>query len=146
MVLSNGNKRTFYFSKTMISNKLKTIFLISIPIFVAHGLEEYFNHFYNVDSYFKFVFKPFETMSVPQASFLIFQIMLWMLLFISFLLILNEKWRLRLMVIPGIVYLLELHHVWKALAIGGYYPGVITAIAFPIIAFVFWKELLKNYK
>ena len=130
----------------MISGKLKDIFLISILVFIAHGLEEYFNNFYNIDPIFRFVFKPFETMSVPQATFLLLQIMLWLLLVISFLLISNEKWQLRLMAIPGLVYIFELHHFWEALIHGGYYPGVITAIAFPIIGFLFWKELLKNFQ
>lgn len=53
----------------MISKKLKTIFIISIPVFVAHGLEEFFNSFYNVDWSFKFVFGFLNTMTVPQATF-----------------------------------------------------------------------------
>ena len=40
----------------MISQKLKTLFYISIPVFIAHGLEEFFNGFYNVDWSFRFVF------------------------------------------------------------------------------------------
>ena len=129
----------------MISKKLKNIFLVSIPVFIAHGLEEYFNNFYNKDPIFKFLFKPFEIMSVPQATFLLLQIMLWLLLIISFLLIASEKWQLRLMIILGLIYIFELHHFLEALIHGGYYPGVITAIAFPIIGFAFWKELLKNF-
>lgn len=85
-------------------------------------------------------------MSAPQAAFLLFQIMIWLLLVISFLLITKEKWRLRVMVIPGSIYIFELHHFWEALISGGYYPGVITAIAFPIIGFLFWQELLKNFQ
>jgi hypothetical protein len=130
----------------MISKKLKTIFALSIPIFIAHGLEEYLVGFYNVDNIFKFVFRPFEIMTVLQATFLLFQIMIWLLLIISFLLISNEKWKLRLMIIPGLVYIFELHHIWKALILWDYYPGVITAIIFPIIGFLFWKELFKNWK
>lgn len=129
----------------MISKKLKTVFLISIPVFIAHGLEEYFNGFYNVDSSFKFFFHYFETMSVPQATFLLFQIMIWLLLIVSFLLILNGKWQLRLMVVLGLIYIFELHHLWKAFISWSYYPGAITSIAFLIIGFVFWKELLKEF-
>ncbi|MDP3784650.1 MAG: HXXEE domain-containing protein [bacterium] len=128
----------------MISQKLKNIFFISIPVFIAHGSEEYFNGFYNVDSIFKFFFHYFDSMSIPQATFLLFQIMIWLALIIVAFLITSQKWQLRLMVIPGLIYIFELHHIWKALMSGGYYPGVITAIAFPIIGFLFWKELLKN--
>lgn len=130
----------------MISEKLKIIFFISIPVFIAHGLEEYFNGFYNIDSHSNFMLGYFNTLPNPQAIFLLFQIMLWFVLIISALLISGEKWQLRLMIIPGLVYIYELHHFWKAFEVGGYYPGVITAIAFPIIGFLFWKELLKNWK
>lgn len=130
----------------MISNKLKTFFFISVPFFTAHGLEEYFTGFYNVDPSFKFVFHFFETMSPPQATFLVYQIMLWLLLIIFAFLIASDTWRLRLMVIPGLVYIFELDHFWHAFLAGGYYPGVITAIAFLVIGFLYWRELLKNFR
>ncbi len=129
----------------MISQKLKTIFYISIPVFIAHGLEEYFTGIYNVDSHVKFMFGFFNTLQTPQAIFLLFQIMLWFTLIISALLISGEKWQLRLMIIPGLIYIYEFHHFWKAFAVGSYYPGVITAIAFPFLAFFFWKELINNH-
>lgn len=130
----------------MISQKLKTIFCISIPVFIAHGLEEIFNGFYNVDWSFKLVFGSLETMSVPQATFIVFQVMIWLAFIVFAFLIASEKWRLRLMILPGLIYIFELHHIWKTLESGSYYPGVITAIAFPVIGFLFWKELLKNWK
>ena len=129
----------------MISNRLKNIFAISIPIFIAHGLEEYFTGFFNIDNISRFVFSPLEAMSVLQATFLLFQIMIWLLLIVSLLLITNEKWQLRLMIIPGLIYIFELHHLWKALMLGGYYPGVITAIAFPIIGFLFLERTDKKF-
>jgi len=132
--------------KTMISQKLKTIFYISIPVFIAHGLEEIFNGFYNVDWSFKFMFGFLETMSVPQATFITFQVMIWIAFIVFAFLIASEKWRLRLLILPGIIYIIELHHIWKALESWSYYPGVITSIAFPIIGFLFWKELLINWK
>lgn len=128
----------------MISQKLKTIFIISIPVFIAHGLEEFFNNFYNIDWSTKLVFGFLNEMSVPQATFLVFQIMLWLALIVFAFLIANEKWRLRLMLLPGIIYIFELQHIWKALESWSYYPGVITAIAFPFITFFFWRELLKQ--
>lgn len=130
----------------MISSKLKKIFTISIPVFVVHGLEEYFTGFYRVDPHFKFFFGILDTMSVSQSTFLVFQIMLWLALAVFALLVTSEKWRFRLMMLPGLIYIYELHHFWSAFDEGGYYPGVITALAFPIIGFFFWKELWVNYK
>ncbi len=129
----------------MISQKLKTIFIISIPVFIAHGLEEYFNGFYNIDWSFKLVFGSLETMPVSQAVFVVFQMTLWAALIVFAFLIASEKWRLRLMIFPGLIYIFELHHIWKALESWSYYPGAITAIAFLIIGFLFWKELFRNH-
>ena len=36
----------------MISTKLKNIFLISIILFITHGVEEFFTGFYNIDKSF----------------------------------------------------------------------------------------------
>src|SRR3989344_4072851 len=74
----------------MISQKLKTIFYISIPVFIAHGLEEIFNGFYNVDWFFKLTFRFLETMSIPQATFIVFQIMIWLAFIVFAFLIASE--------------------------------------------------------
>ena len=130
----------------MISQKLKNIFYISVPVFIAHGLEEILNGFYNVDWSTKIVFGFLNGMSLPQATFVVFQIMLWLALIIFAFLITSEKWRLRLMFLPGIIFIVELHHPWSAITSLGYYPGVITSIPLVIIGFLFWKELLSNFK
>ena len=130
----------------MISQKLKTVFYISIPVFIAHGLEEFFNNFYSIVWSTKLVFGFLNEMSVPQATFLVFQIMLWLTLIIFAFLITSEKWRLRLMFLPGMIFIVELHHPWSVITSWGYYPGAITAIPLLILGFLFWKELLSNYK
>ena len=130
----------------MITQRLKNIFLLSIPLFIAHGLEEILTGFYNVDSHVAFMFGKLTTMPTTQALFILFQIMIWLILIIGYLLILGPKWQLRLMFIPGIVFIYELHHLYKAFDVGGYYPGIITAIPLYAVGFFFWKELIKNYK
>ena len=129
----------------MISKKLKTIFIISIPVFIAHGLEEFFNNFYDIDWSTMLVFGFLNEMSVPQATFLVFQIMLWLALIVFAFLIANDKWRLRLMLLPGIIFLVELNHPWSVITSWGYYPGAITAIPLIILGFLFWKELFKAF-
>ncbi|MBI5469830.1 HXXEE domain-containing protein [Candidatus Kaiserbacteria bacterium] len=129
----------------MISLKLRIIFYTSIPLFVAHGMEEYINHLYNVHSSFKWLFSYFDSMAIPQATFLLFQIAFWLLLIISAVLLSGEKWRLYMMILPGLIFIFELHHFWKAYASWNYYPGVITAIGFPILGFFYWKELIRLF-
>lgn len=130
----------------MISQKLKTIFAISIPVFIAHGMEEYFTGLYQVDSHVSFVFGYFYTLPAPQAMFLLFQISFWVVLLISFLLIADKKWHLPLATVLGLIYVYELHHLYKAVVVGGYYPGLVTGLAFPVIGFFFWKELFKEFR
>ena len=129
----------------MISRKLKTIFALSIPLFILHGIEEYQTGFYSNDELYQFVFRPFLEMSWHQVMFATFQVMLWLLLLVSFAMVASERWRLRMMVVWGFVYIFELHHIWKAIVLGSYYPGLITAFMFPLVGYFFWKELIKSW-
>lgn len=127
----------------MITQRLKIIFGLSIPLFVLHGIEEYRAGFYQVDELYQFVFRPFLEMQGSQATFIVFQIMFWFLLSTSFLLIASERWRLGTMIIIGLVYILELEHIWKTVISWSYYPGLITALPLYVVGFFLWKELLR---
>ena len=131
----------------MVSTRLKKIFALSIPLFIAHGVEEFVTHFYDTDAWDQAIFgNLFGNLSTHGATFITFQIMLWLLLTISFLLLLGEKWQFRVLAIAGVIYIYELHHIIKAVLIGGYYPGLITALAFPIVAYFFWREWFRTLK
>mgnify|MGYP001583543906 CR=1 FL=1 len=129
-----------------MTERLQKLFLFSIPLFIVHGLEEIFSGFYIIDSHVNFMFGYLVTLPNIQALFLLFQIMLGLMLIISYLLLLGTRWQLRLMCILGIVFVYEFHHLYKAVDVGGYYPGLITAIPLYIVGFLFWKELFKNIK
>ncbi|MBI5794612.1 hypothetical protein HZA87_06075 [Candidatus Uhrbacteria bacterium] len=122
--------------------RLHSIFFISIPIFIAHGIEEYLTGFAEIDSIFAFVFQAVLKMSVANGAFVVFQIMFWLLLVMSAFLLLGEHWQRRLLIIPGILYIFEIHHLIEAVLRWEYYPGLFTAFAFPLLAFFFWKERL----
>lgn len=128
----------------MISKKLKFIFGISIPLFIAHGIEECTTGFYNIDSHSKFLLKPFLAITDYQTSFLAFQIYFWTILILAFVLV--RKLPTMFMLFIGVIYIYELHHIIKAIGVGGYYPGLVTAIGVPIIGFFFWKELIKQLR
>ncbi len=130
----------------MITEKLKNLFLLSTLLWIAHGIEELTTGMYRVDSHVHFMFGFVNSLTPIHAAFLVFQIMLWLMLLVSYLLLLGPKWQLRLMFIPGLVLVYEFHHFYKAIEVGGYYPGLFTALLFPIIGFLFWKELLKTFR
>jgi hypothetical protein len=128
----------------MITNELKLIIGLSIPLFILHGIEEYVTHFYNVDTHLQGVFSPLSGLTIHGATFVVFEVMFWLLLIVSFLLLLGPKWQLRAVALIGVVYLYELHHIYKAIMSEAYYSGLYTSLAFPILAFFFWKEWLRS--
>ena len=125
----------------MISQKLKTIFSISIPFFIAHGLEEYFTGFYKIDPSYRYLS---GGLSDFPLVFLIYQALLWSLLFLVYFLF-TKNWIKWILILVGIIYIAELQHLAMTIISKQYYPGTITSIAFPIIGFLFWKELLKEF-
>lgn len=127
----------------MISKRLNDLFGISTLLFILHGLEEYFNNFYNIDSHSKFLLKPFLSITDYQTSFLTFQIILWTVLLLVYF---SKKLPVWLAIFIGLIYIYELHHIIKAIQVGGYYPGLISALGFPVIAFLYWKELIKQFQ
>ncbi len=131
----------------MISLRLKLIFALSIPLFAIHAVEEYLTHFYSLDTFDANLFGYlFGNMTPHQASFFTFETMLILLLIVSAVLLISERARFYMLGVAGFVYLFELHHVVKALLAGGYYPGLVTSLAFPVVAFFFWKEWLTVYR
>ena len=130
----------------MVSNKLKNLFLLSIPLFIVHGIEEYLTKFYDVYPLLNFKWTENMFYSIPQATFLTVQIMWWLLLLIAYVLLRRDKGTLYLMILVGLIYIYELTHILSAIIIQGYTPGFITAILFPFITFFYWKELIKNWR
>lgn len=130
----------------MISPRLQRIFGLSIPLFIVHGVEEFVTHFSDIDAHDQAIFGILSGLSNHGATFVTFQVMLWLLLLISFLLLLGPKWQFSVLALVGVIYLYELHHIYKAIMIWGYYPGLITSLAFPVFAFFFWKEWIRIYK
>ncbi len=130
----------------MITTRLKLIFALSIPLFVIHATEEYLTHFYSLDTFDANLFGYLLGGMTPhQASFFTFETMLILLLVVSAVLLISERSKIYMLGVAGFVYLFELHHVVKAVLAEGYYPGLITSLAFPVIAFFFWKEWIKVY-
>lgn len=127
-----------------MSPKLQKLFLLSIPVFIFHGLEEYLTGFYATDNVSRFFFGYAENMTSLQSSFLTFQVMIGILMIVAYLL-LTKRWVLQIATFFGLLFFFELHHFVKAISVGGYYPGLITALFFPILGFLYWKELLKEW-
>lgn len=124
----------------MISEKLKNLSLLCIPIFIVHSLEEYFVGFYNINSFYR-------SFSNPQMAFLIIVVISFnLLMIISYILIQKNIGGLILPTLVGLVLIYELIHIYEAIKVGGYYPGLYTGIIFPFLGYLYWRELIRNYK
>ena len=129
----------------MITEKLKKLTFLSLILIYAHGLEEILMGFYKVPSVLM-IWNDHLT-SIPEAVYYASHIPWWLFLIPMFLLVLGGKWTLRVLALFGIVFVFEIHHLLGALFIThGYYPGLITAIFYPIIGFFYWKELIHNFR
>ncbi len=131
---------------SFISTRLKAILAVSIPIFIIHGIEEFKTHFYDIDTHSGAIFGILSTLSNHGATFITFEIMLWLLLIVSLLLIMGGRWQFYTFSLIGLVYVYEFHHIIKAISVNGYYPGLYTSLAFPFIGFLFWREWFNVYK
>ena len=124
----------------MISSRLKNIFALSIPVFIIHGSEEYFTGLYNFDSFY-------QSFSNPKIVFVfIVLVLLNISLIVSYILIQKNKGVFILSFLLGLLFIYQLVHIYKAIIIGGYYPGLYTSLIFPILGYFYWREFIKNYQ
>ncbi len=128
----------------MISKKLKTLFLLSIVIVYLHFFEEVISGFYKNDWIMLYISSHFQT--INQAQYYGSHIVWILMIGPAALLILGGKWILRVLTLFGFFFIFELHHLIDAIRTLSYSPGVITNIAFEVIGFFYWKELLRNWR
>lgn len=128
----------------MISKKLKVLLMISIVIVYFHFFEEVISGFYKNDWIMKDISSLFQ--NINQAQYYASHIVWILMIGPAALLALGGKWILRILTFYGLVFIFELHHLVDAISTLNYYPGVITNIAFEIVGFLYWKELLRNWR
>lgn len=127
----------------MVSKKLKSITFVALGVIYLHGVEEILMGFYQNDSTMK-LFGHYFNLSANEFYW-ISHLIWWITLPILFLLVVKKQlfW---LMVLFGIVFIVEIHHLIKAAQAMTYYPGMLTAIFYPIIGFFYWRELIINLR
>jgi hypothetical protein len=119
--------------------------MFAIVLFIVHGVEEYIAGFHKVNPSVTIPAHLFST--INEGIFVVFQLLLWLLLIIVFLITgKDRRWVLRVLTIIGIVLVTEIHHLIAAFARMDYYPGLVTALLFPVLAFAYWRELLREWR
>lgn len=127
----------------MISKRLRFLFLLSLLLVAAHGVEEVSTGFLYRDSFIKYFA---DLGSREEVFYWTFHIMWWFLLIVSFLFTLSSKWALRLLTLFGVVFIFEIHHVIKGIITWNYYPGMITGFFYPILGIFYWRQVLKDWR
>ncbi len=128
----------------MISKKLKTLFLLSIVIVYLHFFEEVISGFYKNDWIMLYISSHFQ--NINQAQYYGSHIVWILMIGPAALLVLGGKWTQRVLALFGFFFIFELHHLIDAIRTLSYSPGARTNIAFEVIGFFYWKELLRNWR
>ncbi len=128
----------------MISKNLQFLFLLSLILITAHGVEELLTDFRHTDS-FVLALASYLNMT-PETFYWVFHIIWWTMLPSIFILLRRNAVLLPLLTLFSIVFVFELHHIIKALISTQYYPGMLTAFFYPILGAFFYKELWRNWK
>lgn len=124
--------------------KLSKIFLLSAVLIYLHGIEEIYGGFEHFDSFMQFGASVFHTSS--EVFYWGFHIIWWLLVPLIYLCVFKFHKTKNILLLFSLVYFLEIHHVIKAFVRMEYYPGMITALFYPILGFLFIKEFVKINK
>ena len=128
----------------MISKRLRNLFLVSLLLIYAHGVEEILGGFQYSDSFMIFGAAIFQT--TPEDFYWASHIIWWISVPALFLLLNTSKWILPLLTLYGAVFFVEIHHIIKSIIAASYYPGMITAAFYPILGYFYWSELISNFR
>jgi len=128
----------------MISQRLQTIFFISLGLMYLHGLEEVLTNFQSTDSFMAFGANIFTT--TPESFYWFSHLLWWIAVPILFLIFRKKSFIFLLLALFGIMFFTEIHHLVKAILTKAYYPGMITAFFYPIVGVYFYKELVRKWK
>lgn len=128
----------------MPSKKLQRLFLVSLVIIYLHGFEEILTGFQYHDSFIAFGANKVGT--TPEVYYWVSHITFWIALPLLYFVFKNGKAGLVLAGIFGLIFIVEFHHLIKGALSFQYYPGMITALFYPILGFFFWRQLIKDWK
>ena len=128
----------------MVSKSLRKLFLISLLLIYAHGVEEIINGFQHLDSFMVYGANLFNT--TPEIFYWVSHLIWWIFLPMLFLLFNKSRLGLLLLTLYGFVFIIELHHPIKGFLARNYYPGMITALFYPIYGIFYWKQVARDWK
>lgn len=124
-----------------MSARMKLYFLLSILLMLLHKVES----FQTLEWEFAPMYKYVLSLGYERGPllFLTFICILFLGLFWCFLLLAWRWGQWVLLVVWGLTFLLEWHHLWRTLQSEAYYSGLITGVLYGCFGFIYWKELIS---
>ncbi|MCH7641529.1 HXXEE domain-containing protein [Patescibacteria group bacterium] len=127
-----------------MQSKLNKLFLISLVLIYLHGVEEIVTGFQHVDSFMVYFASVF---SISTESFYwVSHIIWWVSLPFLYLIFSKTKYSFYLLALYGVVFFTEIHHLVKAILSISYYPGMITAMLYPLFGIFYWRQILNEWR
>lgn len=128
----------------MLSTKLTHLFHLTVVLIYLHALEEVLTGFPTSDSFMVLGGNVFGT--TPEIFYWVTHA-IWLLgVPATFILAHKSKLILSLLALFGAVFVFEFHHLFKSLLRADYYPGMITALFYPVVGLYYWKQLLIDWR
>lgn len=131
-----------------ISPRVRALFLASVAVMFLHKVECWLTDEWLVSPFFQWLVSlaprldPDPAAALGEAMFLVFVVWLFAGLVMGGLLMRGGAAAWAALAIWGLTFGLEWHHVARAIARGGYYPGLVTAAVYLPLMAVFWRALL----
>lgn len=132
-----------------MSSRITQLFALSVGTMLLHKVECYWAEEWLESPLFQTLVAlghrvdPDPDHVLGEAMFLVFVTWLFAGLFMGWLVLRGGGWAWTALAVWGGTFVLEWHHVVRAIARGGYYPGLITALVYLAVMAVYWRELSR---
>lgn len=129
---------------------MKSLFLASIVAMFAHKVESWWAAEWLESPFFQALERtaqgldPVPTASLGETIFLVFVTWLFVGLLMGWLVLRGGWGPIVALAFWGATFVLEWHHLGRAILRGGYYPGLVTSLVYLAIMAAYWGELLKH--
>lgn len=132
-----------------VDRRTSSLFLLSVLVMLAHKVECWVTEEWVESPFFQLLVSLGPDLDVNpahafgEALFLVFVFWLFAGLFMGWLLLRGGAAAWAALAVWGLTFVLEWHHVVRALARSGYYPGLYTAVVYLVVMAVYWRSLLS---
>lgn len=128
----------------MPSKKIKKLFLWSLLLVYLHGIEELVRGFQDIDI---FMISLGKLVGLTSAQFYwAFHTLWWVSLPTLYILFKDSKKGIIAFRLYSFAFIIELHHLIKAILLNNYYPGLATSLLYIILGVFYWKQTYLDSK